>query len=214
MKHPLSLLVLLLLIGLQVSEAQAQALRFDGGPVAGLNAAQVQGDDYTGFNKLGLSGGAFIDVRNPDNYWGIRLEMHYAEKGSRRGGDPEVGTTTIELRMNYIDIPILLDVNLGDYQVGFGPYFGRMIKAEKWQRVSDTSSSLEDNLNTWDVGGQAYARAPLGKSTFFQARISGSALSLKSDGPAIGSTFFGPRVRNIALHFGIGWSLRGNQVQK
>ena len=95
----------------------AQALRFDGGPVAGINASQVQGDDYTGFNKLGLSGGAFIDIRNPDNYWGIRLEMHYAEKGSRRGGDPEVGTTTIELRMNYIDIPVLLDVNLGDYQV-------------------------------------------------------------------------------------------------
>ncbi len=66
----------------------AQALRFDGGPVAGINASQVQGDDYTGFNKLGLSGGAFIDVRNPDNYWGIRLEMHYAEKGSRRGRRP------------------------------------------------------------------------------------------------------------------------------
>ena len=48
--------------------------------MAGINASQVQGDDYTGFNKLGLSGGAFIDIRNPDNYWGIRLEMHYAEK--------------------------------------------------------------------------------------------------------------------------------------
>jgi hypothetical protein len=69
-----------------------------------------------------------------------------------------------------------LDINLGEYQVGFGPYLGRMLKAEKWQRVSDTSSSLEDDLNTWDLGGQAYARAPLGKSTFFQARISGSAL--------------------------------------
>jgi len=206
-----SLHLLLLLAGLTISSvAEAQALRFDGGPVAGINAAQVQGDDYTGFNKLGLSGGAFIDIRNPENYWGIRLEMHYAEKGSRRGGDPEVGTTTIELRMNYIDIPILLDVNLGEYQVGVGPYLGRMIKAEKWQRVSDTSSSLEDQLNTWDVGGQAYARAPIGESAFFQARISGSALSLKKDGPVLGGTPFGPRVRNVALHFGIGWSLRGN----
>ena len=186
----------------------AQVLRFDGGAVAGLNAAQVQGDDYTGFNKLGLSGGAFIDIRNPNKFWGVRLEMHYAEKGSRRGGDPELGTTTIELRMNYIDIPILLDVNLGDYQVGIGPYFGRMLKAEKWQRVSDTSSSLEDNLNTWDIGGQVYARAPLRETTFFQARISGSALSLKKDGPALGGTPFGPRVRNVALHFGVGWSLR------
>ena len=200
-----------LIVALTLASAvSAQALRFDGGPVVGFNASQVQGDDYTGFNKLGLSGGAFIDIRNPENYWGIRLEMHYAEKGSRFG-DPEVGNTTIELRMNYIDIPILLDVNLGDYQVGVGPYLGRMIKAEKWQRVSDTSSSLEDDLNTWDVGGQAYARAPLGKSTFFQARISGSALSLKKDGPALGSTPFGPRVRNISLHFGIGWSLRGDR---
>ena len=187
---------------------QGQVLRFDGGAVAGINAAQVQGDDYTGFNKLGLSGGAFIDIRNPENYWGVRLEMHYAEKGSRRGGDPELGTTTVELRMNYIEIPLLLDINLGEYQLGFGPYMGRMIKAEKWQRVSDTSSSLENDLNDWDVGGQAYARAPLGKSTFFQARISGSALSLKKDGPALGATPFGPRVRNVALHFGVGWSLR------
>ena len=203
-------LPLLCLVMAFASLAEAQVLRFDGGPVAGINAAQVQGDDYTGFNKLGLSGGAFIDIRNPENYWGIRLEMHYAEKGSRRGGDPEVGTTTIELRMNYIDIPILLDVNLGDYQVGVGPYFGRMIKAEKWQRVSDTSSSLEDQLNTWDIGGQAYARTPIGESAFFQARISGSALSLKKDSPVLGATHFGPRVRNVALHFGIGWSLRGN----
>ena len=177
--------------------------------MTGINASQVQGDDYTGFNKLGLSGGAFIDIRNPENYWGIRLEMHYAEKGSRRGGDPELGTTTIELRMNYIDIPVLLDVNLGDYQVGFGPYFGRMIKAEKWLRVSDTSSGIEEDLNLWDIGGQAYAKLPIGESTFFQARISGSALSLKKDGPALGSTPFGPRVRNVTLHFGIGWSLRG-----
>lgn len=188
--------------------SQGQVLRFDGGAVAGINAAQVQGDDYTGFNKLGLSGGAFIDIRNPENYWGVRLEMHYAEKGSRRGGDPELGTTTVELRMNYIEIPLLFDINLGEYQLGFGPYMGRMIKAEKWQRVSDTSSSLENDLNDWDVGGQAYARAPLGKSTFFQARISGSALSLKKDGPALGATPFGPRVRNVALHFGVGWSLR------
>ena len=200
-----------LLLGLLIMTSLSwQFLRFDGGPVAGVNASQVQGDDFTGFNKLGLSGGAFIDIRNPKKYWGIRLEMHYAEKGSRRGGDPEVGTTTIELRMNYIDIPILLDINLGDYQLGFGPYLGRMIKAEKWQRVSDTSSSLEEDLNTWDIGGQAYARAPLGESTFFQARISGSALSLKKDGPALGGTPFGPRVRNVSLHFGIGWSIRGN----
>lgn len=198
-----------LLLGLaMMTSLSGQVLRFDGGPVAGINASQVQGDDFTGFNKLGLSGGAFIDIRNPEKYWGIRLEMHYAEKGSRRE-DPEV-EETIELRMNYIDIPILLDINLGDYQLGFGPYLGRMIKAEKWQRVSDTSSSLEEDLNTWDIGGQAYARAPLGESTFFQARISGSALSLKKDGPALGGTPFGPRVRNVSLHFGIGWSIRGN----
>ena len=55
MKHPQSLILLLLLFGLQASEVQAQALRFDGGPIAGLNATQVQGDDYTGFNKIGLS---------------------------------------------------------------------------------------------------------------------------------------------------------------
>jgi len=201
---------LVLFAVMTTGNSQAQFWRFDGGPVAGINASQVQGDDYTGFNKLGLSGGAFIDIRNPENFWGIRLEMHYAEKGSRRGGDPEVGTTTIELRMNYIDIPVLLDINLGDYQVGFGPYVGRMIKAEKWQRVSDTSSSLEDQLNTWDLGGQAYARTPIGKSAFFQARISGSALSLKKDGPALGGTPFGPRVRNVALQFGLGWSLRRN----
>ena len=70
----------LLVVCVIPTASMAQALRFDGGPVAGINASQVQGDDYTGFNKLGLSGGAFIDIRNPENYWGVRLEMHYAEK--------------------------------------------------------------------------------------------------------------------------------------
>ena len=52
---------LLTVLGLLLcTKGMAQVLRFDGGPVAGINASQVQGDDYTGFNKLGLSGGCLL----------------------------------------------------------------------------------------------------------------------------------------------------------
>ena len=129
--------------------------------------------------------------------------MHYAEKGSCRGGDPEVGTTTIELRMNYIDIPVLLDVNLGDYRSASAPTSAGRSRP-KWQRVSDTVSSLEDDLNTWDLGGQAYARISIGESAF-SAR---TGQQVKKDGPALGGTLLGPGPQRV-LHFGIGWSLRG-----
>ena len=172
-------------------------------PVAG-NARRSKATTTRG-STSSVVGGAFIDIRNPENYWGVRLEMHYAEKGSGAGAI-EVGTTTIELRMNYIDIPILLDVNLGDYQVGFGPYLGRMIKAEKWQ----PSTPQQQDDQQPGVSADRHTPDPIGESAFFQARISGSALSLKKDGPVLGATPFGPRVRNVSLHFGIGWSIRGN----
>ena len=164
---------LLTILGLLLcATGMAQALRFDGGLVAGNNASQVQGDDYTGLNKLDSPAAPSSTSATPTTTGASDSKCTMPRKAADAGEIPsrhhhhraadQLHRHPHPARRQSRRLPSRLR-----------PYLGRMIKAEKWQRVFDTVSSLEDDLEHLDLGGQAYARTPIGESAFFQARISG-----------------------------------------
>ena len=65
-------------------------LVFNGGYTLGFSAAQVRGDGIEGFNKLGLYGGAVVDIRRFQNL-GFQLGILYHEKGSKTVANPRDG---------------------------------------------------------------------------------------------------------------------------
>ena len=98
------LVVLILLMGNSVF-----AQRFQGGPLLGFNASQVDGDTYAGYDKFGVMGGAFVYTPLSELV-DIQMEIKYMGKGARKRTSGE-DLTQYRSNLNYIEIPILLRFN-------------------------------------------------------------------------------------------------------
>jgi hypothetical protein len=84
----------------------ARAQEFNGGFFAGATAAQVDGDSYSGYNKLGFTAGAFVN-REIDYsiYW--QLEIKYVTRGVYKG--PSDNDPTLYMgSYHYIELPVSL----------------------------------------------------------------------------------------------------------
>jgi len=74
------------------------------GIYAGINASQVAGDSYTGFNKLGLNAGFFMNqLIEYDIYW--QVELRYGTRGVYQG--PTDNSQTLYKSAYYIlELPL------------------------------------------------------------------------------------------------------------
>ncbi len=90
-----------LLIMLTVS---LRGQEFNGGVFGGINASEVDGDPYMGFNKLGLSAGVFVNrYIDYDIYW--QAEIKYGTRGVYKGpsdNDP----TLYRSSYHYVELPL------------------------------------------------------------------------------------------------------------
>jgi len=98
--------VFMLLFVLNDSSAQ----NFKGRLAFGITATQISGDDLAGFNRAGFTFGiaAFLPV---NEILATQLEMNFIQKGSREILE-EGDSTFYQLRLNYIEVPILIDYQI------------------------------------------------------------------------------------------------------
>jgi len=109
MKH-LSLLIILLFFAGVAAYSQS----FQGGVLAGLNASQVDGDTYSGYNKAGIVAGTYV-LTNLSRTFFTGLEIKYSQKGSRNNPNPKTGDQQLYImRLSYIDIPLYLGVHTSE----------------------------------------------------------------------------------------------------
>lgn len=82
--------------------------------VAGV-ASQIDGDQWGGYNKLGLGFGgfAFYDF---NDYLSLQIELLYGHRGSR-----EVNKAYGQINLNLIDMPVLLRLRF--YEFGNAAFF-------------------------------------------------------------------------------------------
>lgn len=82
------------------------AQSFRAGLQLGLAASQVTGDQLSGFNKVGMFGGVFVNY--PTGHIGdIQLELNYIQKGSRKNAHPDKGDyVQYIMRLNYVALPL------------------------------------------------------------------------------------------------------------
>jgi len=70
---------------------------FEGGVLLGLTASQIDGDNYRGYNKVGLQGGGW--VRRMFTYTvGGQMELRYVQKGALKTNtvkDPTYSRTAL-----------------------------------------------------------------------------------------------------------------------
>jgi hypothetical protein len=119
------ILYILLLI---IVPSYAFSQRFNGGILAGINASQVDGDNYAGYNKFGFAVGVFISTELSDRISG-EIQLRYMQKGANKkitDLDPSLYIS----KLHYIELPLLLRFKLNNkisYHVG--PGIGYLFKS-------------------------------------------------------------------------------------
>lgn len=143
----LALLVLLLI------SISSYSQRFQGGAMGGLCGAQVDGDTYSGFNRLGPQGGAWVRTRFVNNF-GSQMEIRYISKGARENRhEPE--PLFYKVNLHYVEVPILLNYYINDdiiAELGIAPAI-LMAMSQEDENGKIPENSLDQEFKNFDFGG-------------------------------------------------------------
>ena len=95
----------ILIMILLFSPVLISAQRFNGGILAGVDFCQVDGDDNSGYHKIGLLAGGLVSLRvSPHS--SFQMELSYIQKGSK-GTDTINFSSDFLMRFGYLEVPLL-----------------------------------------------------------------------------------------------------------
>lgn len=200
MKFAASLLAVCIASG----SVEAQVTGLDIGATAGVNFATVAGDDTDGAkNLVGFMAGVSFITRVTDMV-SFQPEIAYSRKGSKIEADGETG----DIKLTYIDIPLLAKFSLGGASgparpaLYLGPYgavnIGCDIKAEG---VAIECDEFDLEPKTFDFGLVAGAGLDFGSMNVF-ARYQFGLTNVGDDADA-------GDAKNRVIQVGARFSFRG-----
>lgn len=111
-KLVLFLIFITLTLSMDAQRRKAKRELFRLGLKEGITTSQITGDDYTGFKKLGMTGGIFVR-KLIDDYWSAQVEVLFTERGSKFQKPFESPEDALSrepnylLRLRYLEVPLL-----------------------------------------------------------------------------------------------------------
>ncbi|MFH1005720.1 MAG: outer membrane beta-barrel protein [Bacteroidota bacterium] len=139
--------------------------RFHAGLSAGISTTQVDGDTYSGYNKIGLTAGGFVSTNiSSSEKWKASFEIDYIQKGSHKIPHPDkLDYTNYLLRLNYVEVPLLLKYQLSSvtmivdsvetthpkFSVEAGTSFGALVHAEEYSQYSQVIGGTPFEKYEW-----------------------------------------------------------------
>lgn len=154
--------------------------KFTGGFVAGPLTSQMSGDGLGGWDKFGLSFGAFVSAGISEK-WAFGTAIQFASKGSRKPADPDNGDNIVLTnQLNYIEVPLYFTYRITDaIHLNAGPYAALLIQ----QKIkSNESGTLDMNptFNPFDIGGLIGAEIALGDKINGEIRFTNSLIPARN----------------------------------
>ncbi len=113
-----------------------QAQRFKTAVVAGLNVAQIDGDDLAGYRQPGINAGLRTSAQLSDK-WQLGLELLFSQQGSDRGPDDPFLTNYDRIRFNMVEVPAMIQFSEWKIQLAAGLSYSRLIN----YRIRDLGGS-------------------------------------------------------------------------
>jgi len=145
---PFVFLILLLFGG---SQLQAQDRRFTGRLVGGVNLAQIDGDQLSGYNKLGAQAGIKV-YSLLDDRWSFSLGLLYSQQGSSRNLNDSPSAALDRIQLNLVEAPVMIHFTDWKFQVGAGLSYGRLINFTVEDVFGEDVTELQDyNENLFQV---------------------------------------------------------------
>jgi len=111
-------ILLLFILSLFFTKNVAYAQRFKASALMGINASQIDGDGYYGYDKLGWHAGGRLSVRAGKRQ-DLSLEMLYSERGSSSSLFKAPDST--RFRLSYLEVPLIF--SLKDWFQEKGDYY-------------------------------------------------------------------------------------------
>lgn len=175
MKHTY---LIILLLGFTSLFSYSQ--RFEGGLIAGFNATQVDGDNYSGYHKPGIALGAFVTTNISRTVF-AGMELKFMQKGSRNIDSLATnGQIKYVMRLNYVDLPIYLGIRTSErisLLVGLSP--GYLISGAEYNDYGKFSKEDEKPFSSLDLQGFLGFRIQLTKRLFVDLRGAYSLLPIR-----------------------------------
>ena len=210
----------LLLVTFIPFEIKAQQ-RFNAGIKAGLSTSQVAGDNYSGFDKAGFVGGAFVSGKLNEKWTG-QFEIIYIQKGSKHNPDPEKGDYSYYyMGLDYIEVPVLFQYHQKKFIYELGPGFSYLMKEREYingQDFTGLSPFIKTEIN-FNVGISYTIIKKLGISWRYTNSISPirkhySSVGSPFQGPAPGTTrWYNPGQMNNVLSFTLTYQFSGSKSE-
>lgn len=145
MKKSFTLIIVLFIAG------TLYAQEFYGGILAGFNGSQVEGDLSSGYNKMGIIGGAWVQRDLNENfYWG--MELKFNQKGSRILPTRKNDYWKYVYRLNYIDLPVLVGYKYKSFSFFCGLSFGYLMNKNGYNNFGEDPSVMYDYISKWEMG--------------------------------------------------------------
>jgi hypothetical protein len=126
---------------------------FYGGLIAGANFAQVDGDYFAGYHKIGLNAGGIMYAQLAKHV-ALSLEILYVQKGSRSIYDQvspynrSVIIKNYSIAANYAEIPLMINYfDKRKSHFGIGVSYGRLVNSKEVVASKVDTSKTIDNLD-------------------------------------------------------------------
>lgn len=168
MKKAIVILGLFILLGAGNSHAQ----KIKAAVMAGTNISQVDGDEVYGFNRLGWNYGVAAMAPLGGNFY-LALETNFNQKGAYQkkqyeqfDGDSLVRTGEYDLRLNYVQVPVMIQYNDKDIiTAGLGMAYSRLVDTEEIEHsgiaepyINEREFNKDDILGFVDLQFRVYRR--------------------------------------------------------
>jgi hypothetical protein len=170
------LIAILFMVTIVVTASKASAARWFLGTLGGVNIADLTDVDETSM-RTGFSGGGFVGADFSESLTG-RVEFLYTQKGAQRNQNPEFGGDDTTAKLDYVEFPILLVLDLNssptsEFSVIGGPSFGYNLVAE--EELEDGSvADYADYVNKFEASlvlGAEFEHIEQSLSIFLDTRI-------------------------------------------
>jgi hypothetical protein len=123
--------------------------RFDGGILGGISLAQIDGDQLSGFDNIGLTGGLFVRT-NLNEYLKAQLELKYNKKGAARWGD-NLNPSVYMVSLHYVDMPVLAQLSIKEkFLPEIGLSVGKMMGAKYVDYAGSLPHDPKEKFSGWD----------------------------------------------------------------
>ncbi len=178
------LIIIVIVLFLYESNLALAQRNFKAGLLTGIIGSQVSGDNLGGFNKPGLVAGAFVSRQLKNEKASLELQLTYIQKGSRKQVHLDKGDLTFYLlRLNYIEVPLLLKYKIKKFTYEVGPSVASLLKysvQDQYGYIPSSSPEVRPFKRT-DFCINAGINMPLGKRMEMNWRWSNSFLPIRNN---------------------------------